>query len=193
MMLLVAGLIIFLGVHSTNLLAPHWREQKIQQYGPLAWKGVYALASIIGFVLLVKGYAMARMEPTWLWLAPTWTRHLAALITLPAFILLLATYVPGTHIKARIGHPMLLATKVWALAHLLANGGLHDVLLFGGFLAWAVFGFIVLHKRDRAAGKQYPAVGIARDAIAVVLGLVAWAAFAMVGHVWLIGVAPFGG
>ncbi|ASP38541.1 hypothetical protein CHH28_07570 [Bacterioplanes sanyensis] len=193
MLLLIVGLLIFLGVHSINFLAPNWRQQRIHQLGALPWKGLYAIASLLGFALLVIGYGQARLEPTWLWLAPTWTRHLAALITLPAFILLLATYVPGTHIKARIGHPMLLATKVWALSHLIANGGLHDVLLFGGFLAWAVFGFIVLRKRDRAADKQYPAVGIVRDVIAVVLGLVAWAAFAMVGHVWLIGVAPFGG
>ena len=154
MLLLIAGLIIFLGVHSINLLAPQWREQKIQQLGALPWKGIYAFLSLLGFALLVSGYGAARMEPIWLWQAPVWTRHLAALLTLPAFILLLATYVPGTHIKARIGHPMLLATKTWAIAHLLANGGLHDVLLFGGFLAWAVFGFIVLRKRDRAVGKQ---------------------------------------
>ncbi len=137
MLLLILGLILFLGMHSARLFAADKRASFIAAKGPLAWKGLYALVSIVGFVLIIYGYGQARMSPTWLWISPVWTRHLAALLTIPAFILIVATYVPGSCIKARVGHPMLLGVKFWALAHLIANGSLADLLLFGGFLAWA--------------------------------------------------------
>ena len=189
---LLIGLVLFLGSHSVAIAFPAKREALVGRLGVLPYKGLIALVSLAGFVLLVWGYAQARMEPVWLWSSPVWTRHLAALLMLPAMILLVATYVPGTHIKARVGHPMLLATKFWALAHLFANGTLADVLLFGGFLAWAVVAFIVHRRRDRAAGTQYPAVSVMRDAVAVTLGVVFYGAFAMKLHVLLMGVAPFG-
>lgn len=192
MLLLIVGLVLFLGIHSTNILAPDFRTAMVGKLGLLGWKGLYAVIALIGFVLIVVGYAEARMQPTWLWVSPVWTRHLAALLMLPAFVLLVATYVPGTHLKARMGHPMLLATKIWALSHLIANGTLADVLLFGAFLAWAVLAFIILRRRDRATGKTYPAVGVSRDMIAVVAGVVLWAVFAMYLHRVLIGVGPFG-
>lgn len=192
MLLLIVGLILFLGMHSANLLAPGIRAGVSARIGVLPWKGIYALVSIVGFVLIVVGYGDARLQPTWLWTSPVWTRHLAALLMLPAMILLVATYVPGNRIKARIGHPMLLATKVWALAHLFANGALHEVILFGSFLAWAVFGFIVCRKRDRASGKQYPVAGIGRDIIVVIVGVVLWAGFSFHLHRMLFGVGPFG-
>ena len=94
-----------------------------------------------------------------LWTPPVWTRHAAALLTLPAFILLAAAYVPRNAIKARLGHPMLLGTKLWAAAHLLANGNVADVLLFGGFLVWATLCFRAAKGRDRAAGTTYPSDG----------------------------------
>jgi uncharacterized membrane protein len=122
---------------------------------------------------------------------PVWTRHPAALLVLIAFILLVAAYLPGTRIKAAVGHPMVLAVKVWALAHLLANGTLNDIVLFGSFLAWAVLAFTAARRRDRAAGVTYPALGGNRDLAAVVLGAVAWALFARFAHLWLIGVSPF--
>lgn len=191
MTLLILGLAIFLGTHSIHMLAPGFRQAGINKLGLWGWKGIFAVISIIGFVLLVMGYGEARQDPTWLYHAPTWTRHLAALLMIPAMVLLVATYIPGTRMKASMGHPMLIATKTWALAHLFANGGLHDVILFGAFLAWAVADFIVSRKRDRAAGTTYPAVGASRDVIAVVLGLVLYGAFTMKLHVWLMGVAPF--
>lgn len=192
MWLLIVGLVLFLGMHSSNLLAPGLRAGALSRIGVLPWKGLYALVSLAGFALLVIGYGEARMQPTWLWVSPVWTRHLAALLMLPALILLVAAYVPGSRIKARLGHPMLLATKIWALAHLLANGAVHEVILFGSFLAWAVFGFIVLRKRDRASGKHYPLAGISRDIAAVVLGVALWAGFSFYLHRMLFGVAPFG-
>ena len=132
------------------------------------------------------------MSPTWLWISPVWTRHLAALLTIPAFILIVATYIPGSCIKARVGHPMLLGVKFWALAHLIANGSLADLLLFGGFLAWATALFVVSRKRDRAAGVSYGKGKPVMDAVVVVVGLVAWAAFAFYLHGAWIGVKPMG-
>jgi uncharacterized membrane protein len=192
MSLLILGLVIFLGAHSVRILAGEWREKQIARVGENRWKGVYSLISAIGLGLIVWGYGMARVDSPLLWIPPLWTRHLAALLTLPAFILLVAAYVPGSRIKAVVGHPMIAGVKVWALAHLLANGKLSAVLLFGAFLIWAIADFVSARKRDRAAGRTYPVLGLARDAIVIVVGLVAWALFALYGHGWLIGVRPFG-
>jgi uncharacterized membrane protein len=191
MTLLILGLAIFLGMHSIHMLAPNFREAGINKLGLWGWKGLFAVISIVGFVLLVMGYGEARQDPTWLYQTPNWTRHLVALLMIPAMILLVAAYIPGNRLKARMGHPMLLATKIWALAHLFANGGLHDVILFGVFLAWAVADFIVNRKRDRAAGKTYPVAGIGRDIAVVVVGLGLYVAFVMKLHVLLMGVPPF--
>jgi len=192
MTLLMLGLVLFLGVHSTRIVADGWRTATIARVGEKPWKGIYSLLSIAGFVLLVIGYGAARQSPVVLYAPPVWTRHLAALLTIPAFVLLAAAYVPGNAIKRAVGHPMMAGVKVWALAHLLANGTLADVLLFGTFLSWAVLGFIAARRRDRAAGTTYPAGPGSRTAIAVVVGLVAWAVFAFALHRPLIGVAPFG-
>lgn len=193
MLALVMGLLLFLGVHSTRLFAADWRARQVARIGLGPFKGGYALVSLVGLVLIVWGYGQARLDPTWLWISPVWTRHLAALLTIPAFILLAATYVPGTRIKARVGHPMLLGVKFWAIAHLFANGTLADLLLFGSFLAWAVALFVVLRRRDRLAGMSYPAGRAVRDAFAVGVGLAAWVLFALWLHGVLIGVKPFGG
>lgn len=192
MTLLLLGLALFLGVHSTRIVADGWRTATIARVGEKPWKGIYSLLSIAGFVLLVIGYGAARQSPVVLFAPPVWTRHLAALLTIPAFVLLAAAYVPGNAIKRAVGHPMMAGVKVWALAHLIANGTLADVLLFGTFLAWAVLGFIAARRRDRAAGTTYRVGPGSRTAIAVVVGLVAWAVFAFALHRPLIGVAPFG-
>lgn len=192
MTLLLLGLVLFLGVHSTRIVADGWRTATIARVGEMPWKGIYSLLSIAGFVLLVIGYGAARQSPVVLFAPPVWTRHLAALLTIPAFVLLVAAYVPGNAIKRAVGHPMVAGVKVWALAHLLANGTLADVLLFGTFLAWAVLCFIAARRRDRVAGTSYPAGPGSRTAITVVVGLAAWAVFAFALHRPLIGVAPFG-
>jgi uncharacterized membrane protein len=192
MTLLILGLILFLGTHSVRIFAEDWRGRQVARLGEQRWKGIYSLVSLAGFVFLVWGYGMARAEPVLLWNPPVWTRHLAALLTIPAFILLVAAYVPGTRIKAAVKHPMVLGVKVWAFSHLIANGTLADVLLFGSFLVWAVVDYRSARGRDRAAGTRYVAGPISRDILAVVIGLVAWAAFAMWLHGLLIGVRPFG-
>lgn len=191
MLALIAGLVLFLGIHSVRMVAPDFRADLIQKLGKGPWKGIFSLIALAGFVLVVWGYGQARQEPIWIWGPPVWTRHLAALLMLPAFIFLVAAYIPGTLTKARLGHPMVLAVKTWALAHLLSNGTVADLLLFGGFLAWSVVYFIWARRRDRANGKTYPAVGVSRDLVAIVAGVVLWVGFALVAHEWLIGVRPF--
>jgi uncharacterized membrane protein len=186
---LVAGLLLFLGVHSLAIVAPAWRNAMVARLGDAPWKAIYAMVSIIGFVLLVHGYALARAEPVVLYTPPTWTRHLAALLMLPVFPLLFAAYLPG-RIKAAVKHPMLTATKAWALAHLLANGTLADVLLFGGFLAWAVVDRISVGKRPVVAGKVATAPSLMNDVLAVVGGLVVYVIFVAWAHQRFIGVAP---
>ena len=191
MLMLVAGLVVFLGVHSVRIVADDWRTARIATMGERAWKLVYTILSLIGFALLVYGYGEARQATTLLWQPPTWTRHVAAVLVLVAFVLVAAAYVPGTRIKSAVGHPMILGVKVWALAHLLANGTVADVVLFGAFLAWAIVDYAASRRRDRAKGTTYPPGPPARDAIAVVLGAVAWAVFAFWLHGPLIGVRPF--
>ncbi len=192
MTVLLIGLILFLGVHSTRIVADPWRTAMLAKLGEGGWKGAYALASVAGLTLIVIGYGQARLAPVDLWMPPLWTRHAASALLLPAFILLTAAYVPGNAIRSRLGHPMVLGTKVWALAHLLANGRLADLLLFGGFLLWSVLAFRSARARDRAAGLIRPAGRAVSTVITLVVGLVAWAVFAMFLHLPLMGVRPFG-
>lgn len=192
MTLLILGLFLFLGVHSTRIFADSWRAKRVEALGEVPWKAVYSVVSLIGFLLIVYGYGEARTNPVVLWNPPVWTRHLAALLTIPAFILVVAAYVPGNRIKAAVGHPMVAGVKIWAFAHLIANGTLADLLLFGAFLAWAVADYISARRRDRAARTRYAVGGIAKDLIVIVVGLAAWAAFAFWAHAAWIGVRPFG-
>jgi uncharacterized membrane protein len=192
MTLLILGLVIFLGTHSLRVVADDWRSARIAAMGLSAWKGVYSVISIIGFVLIVWGYGAARGAPVVLYAPPVWTKHVAALLTIPAFILLAAAYVPGTRIKRAVGHPMVAGVKSWAVAHLIANGTLADVVLFGAFLAWSIADYASARRRDRAAGTVYAVGPVSRDVVAIVIGLVAWAVFAFWLHGPLIGVRPFG-
>ena len=192
MTFLILGLVLFLGVHSVRIFAEGWRTAQIAQRGEGAWKGLYSVASIVGFGLIIWGYGLAREQPTVLWPPQLWARHLASLLMLAAFILLAAAYVPKNGIKAWVHHPMVLGVKVWALAHLLANHTLADLLLFGSFLVWAVLDFRAARQRDRAGQVSYPAGTLGGTLGAVVGGLVAWAVFAFWAHGWLFGVTPFG-
>lgn len=190
--ILILGLVLFLGAHSVRIVADGWRSATIARIGEGAWKGLYSVVSLAGFVLIVWGYGLARQAPVVLWSPPVAMRHVASLLTLVAFVLLFAAYVPRNAIKAKLKHPMVLAVKVWAFAHLLSNGTLADLLLFGAFLLWAVLDFRSARGRDRAAGTVYPAGTMAGTAGAVVVGVAAWLAFALYLHAAWIGVAPFG-
>lgn len=192
MAVLLLGLVLFLGVHSTRIVADGWRGATIARMGEAPWKAAYAVLSIAGFVLIVWGFGLARQQPMQLWLPPRGMRHLASLLTLIAFVLLAATYVPRNAIKARLHHPMVLSVKVWALAHLLANGNLAHMILFGSFLVWAVLSFRAARARDRAAGTVYPAGTAAGTGTTLVVGVAAWALFAFWAHGYLIGIRPIG-
>lgn len=185
---LILGLLLFLGVHSVRIVADDWRSAQIARFGENGWKLIYSLASAVGLVLVIWGFGMTRAEPVYLWNPPVWTRHLAALLMIPSFILLTAAYVPGNRIKTSLGHPMILGVKVWAFAHLLANGRLGDIVLFGAFLIWAVLDFRSARHRPTAPGAAGHLQG---DIITVVAGLVVWVAFAFYLHAWLIGVPVF--
>ncbi|MDO3722873.1 NnrU family protein [Marinobacter sp. chi1] len=190
MLTLIAGLILFFGIHSLSIINEPQRDRWCAKLGENAFKGIFSLLSLAGLVLIVMGYGAARMEPTLLYTPPTGLRHLSMLLLVPVFPLLVATYLPG-RIKAAVKHPMLVAVKLWALAHLLANGMLHDVLLFGSFLAWAVVDRISMKRRTQRAVTKATASN-KNDIIAVVVGLALYVVTVLWAHQWLIGVAPVG-
>jgi len=190
--MLLTGLVVWLAAHSVRIFAENWRTHMREMLGEKAFKGAYSVVSLMGLGLIIWGFGMAREQPVYLWSPPVGMRHAASLLTLFAFVLLAAAYVPGNAIKARMGHPMVLAVKVWALAHLLANGTVAHVALFGSFLVWSVLCFRAARQRDRAAGMVYPAATPRGTAITVAAGVVAWAVFAFALHGWLIGIKPMG-
>ena len=190
--LLIAGLVVFLGLHSVRIVGAAWRARQIARIGEGPWKAIYSLLSIAGFVLLIWGFGEARQHPQSLYVPPMGLRHANALFTLIAFVLIAAAYVPRNHLKAKLGHPMYAGIKIWALGHLLATGMLHDVVLFGAFLIWAVAGFAVSRRRDRQASVTYPSGTLLGDLLTLAIGTAIWAAFAFWLHAKWIGVAPFG-
>jgi uncharacterized membrane protein len=196
--MLIAGLVIFLGIHALRVWGEGVRSALLVRLGPLGFKGVYSIASLAGFYLLIVGYGQARLEPVQLWTPPHGMAHATVALMWVSMVMLAASQIPRNAIKARLRHPMVLGVKVWALAHILANGTLHDVLLFGGFLVWAVLSFRAARQRDRAAleageASDTPSASSAATIGAVLAGTAAWVAFILVAHVWLIGVAPLPG
>jgi uncharacterized membrane protein len=192
MTMLILGLVLFLGVHAVRIVADDWRKATIARYGEGVWKGVYSVVSLVGLVLIVWGYGLARQQPVVLWTPPRGMNHAAALLTLIAFVLLAATYVPRNHIKAALHHPMVAGVKIWAFAHLISNGTLADVVLFGSFLLWAVLSFSAARRRDRAQAISYAPGSAGGTAASVLVGVVGWAVFAFWAHAALIGVRPLG-
>ena len=199
---LILGLVLFLGAHSTRIFADGWRTQTMEAWGEKPFKGVIALVSLVGFYGLIVGYAQVRMEPVVIWQPPIATRHISLLLMLFASILLVAAYIPANHFKVRLGHPMVLSVKVWALAHLLANGNLADLVLFGTFLAWSVLNFKSARARDRAKAESQALVldesvqptlsKTSATLIAIVVGAGLWALITFVLHAKVVGVSPMG-
>lgn len=183
---LVLGLLLFLGGHSISIVNDAWRDRMAARLGEMPWKGIYSVIAIIGLVLVIQGYGAARYDSAVLYTPPTWLRHFSFLLLLPVFPLLLAAYLPG-RIKSAVKHPMVLAVKLWAAAHLLANGMLADVVLFGAFLAWGVVERISLKRRTARAIPGAPESG-RNDIIAVVAGLLIFVLFFAWLHRLLIGV-----
>jgi uncharacterized membrane protein len=191
MTLLIIGIVLFFGVHSVRVFADDWRTQQIVARGERPWKGLYSIASAVGIVMVGYGYAQTRKAPIDLWTPPAWTYPITSVLVLVSFVLIAAAYVRGNRVKAKIGHPFTAGVETWAFAHLLSNGRLGDVVLFGTFFVWAIFVFAAARRRDRAAGTTYPVGPVSKDVIAVVAGVVAWGVFGFWLHGLLIGVRPF--
>jgi len=189
---LIIGLVLFLGAHSIRMVADAWRTQAIASWGEKPFKGVYTLIALVGFYAMVTGYAEARLQTVALWTPPIATRHISVLLMLFASVLMAAAYVPRNHLKLRMGHPMVLSVKVWALAHLLANGNLADVVLFGSFLLWSVFNFKAARARDRAAAPLQNNAKISATLLTLLIGVAMWALFAFYLHAQWVGVSPLG-
>ncbi|MCW8859394.1 MAG: NnrU family protein [Deltaproteobacteria bacterium] len=190
MSLVVTGLILFFGVHSISILNDPWRERMSNKLGIWPWKGLYSLVSIIGFVLLIQGYGLARFDSEFLYLPAPWLKHLTMLLMIPVFPLLLATYLPGK-ISAFVRHPMLLATILWAFSHLLVNGRLIDILLFGSFFVWAVLDLVSMGRRAQRPLPGAPDSKV-NDFVALIGGLALYAVFVGGLHAVLIGVPLVG-
>ena len=196
MVILATGLILFLGVHSLRSGGESLRHALIERLGPLAFKGIYSLLSLVGFVCLVIGFHQVQLAPVVLWTPPSGSAHLAVVLMWISMVLLAAAYVPRNAIKSRLGHPMVLSVKVWALAHLIANGKLGDLVLFSAFLIWAIFNFRAARRRDRAALATpiSAASGVENTvpALAIVLGLgtVIWGLLLGGLHQYLVGISP---
>ncbi len=188
MLVLVVGLVVFLGIHSVRIAAPGWRAERIATMGENRWRLIYAVVSAIGLLLIVWGYSLAWPSSPVLWDSPVWTKHVAAALMPFALIALVASQIPGGRIKKMLKHPMLVSIKIWAVAHLLANGDLASILLFGSFLAWAVVDRISVKRRGDAG----PAVAgpVKWDVIAVVGGIVVYLVFIGGLHLWLFGADP---
>jgi len=185
---LILGLVLFFGVHSVSIVALPLRD-RLAARSELGWKAFYAVVSAIGLVFVVRGYEELRLAPTVLYASPFWLRYAAAVILLPFFALVLAPYFPG-RIATAVKHPQLVAVKLWAVAHLLVNGTLADVLLFGSFLIWAVADRISLKRRPArpVAGMRASAVN---DIVVVVMGLAMYVAMVFWLHEIAFGVRPF--
>jgi uncharacterized membrane protein len=191
MLILVMGLVIFFFVHSVRLVAPNWREKSMAIHGEMRWKMRFGMITLIAVGLIVMGYSQARLEPVWLWFPPVWTRHLAGLLVLVALFFVGSALVPNTTMKKKVGYPMIIAIKIWAFAHLISNGSLADVILFGSFLVWSIVSFAVYRRRDRKAGViRDQEAGVQFDLAAFTFAMVTWFAIAFYLHQTIIGVSP---
>jgi uncharacterized membrane protein len=188
MLQLLLGLALFFGMHSMSIIALHLRDT-LAAKSEIGWKIFYSIVSLIGLILMSKGYAELRLTPTILYVAPGWLSYIASVLLLPTFVLFLAPYFPG-QISSAIKHPQLVAIKLWAASHLMVNGTLADMLLFGSFLLWAVADRISMKHRTIRAVPAIPE-SKANDLIAVVLGLMVYAATILWLHELLLGVRPF--
>lgn len=192
MAILVLGLVLFLGVHSTRIFANGWRDATASKMGLLTWKAAYAALSIIGFIIIVMGFRMARQDTLVLYVTPAWMKHVTAVLMMLAFMLFFAAYIPRNWFKWKFHHPQALSVKVWALGHLLSVGVMADVVLFGAFLVWAVLSFRAGRQRDRANNTVYAPYNAIGTVATIVAGLVGWSIFALLLHGPLIGVRPLG-
>lgn len=191
MTIMIIGLLISLGSHSVRIFAENWRQQQIVKLGETNWKIAYSAISIVGLAIAIYGFGQMRLDPINIWYPPMAMRHVVALLMVPAIIMLVAAYVPGNAIKAKLGHPMILAVKIWAFAHLLANGRLGDIIFFAAFLVWAILAFKTAKKRDRLTPPAAVSTNKMATMATVLVGLIVYAVFAFYLHTALIGVPVF--
>ncbi|QND52147.1 NnrU family protein [Phyllobacterium sp. 628] len=192
MLVLILGIVVFLGIHSVRIVAPRWRLAKIAAWGENAWKGLYSLVSLLGLGLIIWGWILARPYSPFIYEPPVWMKHITLLLMLFSFIsLMISNFKPGK-LKPILKHPMLLAVKIWALAHVLANGDLASLILFLSFLAWAVADRIAIKRQERAGITQTIIVPgpVSNDVVAIIAGVVLYILFVWKLHAWLIGVSP---
>jgi uncharacterized membrane protein len=193
MAILVLGLVLFLGLHSTRISAEPLRAQAIARLGEGPWKGLYSLVSAIGFVLIVWGFAQARFGAPALWTSPPGARSATILLMLVSMLVLAGYFFKQSHIAVAVHHPMVWSVAVFGLAHLVSNGSAADVVLFGAFFVWALADLVSLYARDRRNSVVYPEPNWAATIGAIVLGLVLWAVIAFWLHLWLFGVPAMAG
>ncbi|MCO6185138.1 NnrU family protein [Rhizobium sp. L1K21] len=187
MVMFVVALALFLLLHSIRIFAPAWRKSMIDKMGVRAWRGVYSVLSIVTFIFLIYAFAQSRAVTPMLYYPPVWLAHIAFLLMLISFILAAVSIFPAGKLAVWTKHPLLAAVKFWALAHLLANGELNSVILFAGFLIWAVAARISA-KRQNIQPRAFKSVQW--DIIAVITGIVLYGLFIMYLHELLIGVSP---
>lgn len=190
LLIMILGLALFIGVHVLVSLRDQ-RARLIATWGEAYYKIGFSLVSAVGLALIVYGFAHYRATG-WIdvWYPPAWTRHITVTLMLPAVICVIAAYVPG-NIKRTLKHPMLVGIKLWALAHLIANGDLGSIILFGSLLAWAVYDRISLKHRSDPGAPPIPIGGWRNDAIAVAVGVVVYLALGFTFHPIVIGVPAF--
>jgi len=190
MAILVLGLVIFLGLHSTRIVSEGGREKAIARIGEGRWKGIYSALSAIGLILIVWGFERARYEAPQLWTPPSGARHITMLLMLIALILLVSSHFKRSHVAVIVHHPMLWAVLLWSVGHLVANGSAADLVLFGAFLVWSIADLLSCYARDRRNGVVYPTPELRATAGAVVTGLVVYGLLLGGLHFWLFGVSP---
>ncbi|WP_339721001.1 NnrU family protein [Marinomonas primoryensis] len=195
MLILVIGLVVFFCVHSVRLFAPNWRETSMGQgkNGVMRWHMRFGLLTLLATAFIVMGYMQMRVEPIWLWFPPVWTRHLAGLLVLVALFFVGSALVPNTSMKQKMGYPLLIGIKIWAFAHLISNGTVADVMIFGSFLVWSIVSFVVYRRRDRKAGVVYVTSdesSVPSNLLAFVFAMISWFTIVFYLHEAVIGVSP---
>ena len=191
MTMMIIGLVIFFASHSVRIFAEDWHQQQVAKWGESTWKIAYSAVSLVGLAIAIYGFGQMRLDPIYVWHPPMGMRHAVALLMLPAFIMLAAAFIPHNAIKAKLGPPMTLSVKIWAFAHLLANGRLGDIIFFAAFLVWAILAFKAAKKRDRVTPPAPLSTTKMATIATVVIGLLAYVVFALYLHAVLIGVPVF--
>jgi uncharacterized membrane protein len=187
MIIFIMGFIIFFGIHSISLFSRPLRDRLLARIGESKWKGYFTLLAILGLTLLVMGYVEVRKTPTFVYHLPDWFRSLVWILMLPVFPLLILAYLPGTF-REMIPHPMVTSIILWSGSHLLVNGTLGDIILFGMFFIWSIGIYISMVKHPRDGGLKQPvSLQMKYDLIAMVTGLILYFSYFLWLHEMIIG------